>query len=430
MTQPIDPDEAADRRDPDTTVSEDSERNRGLQQRREAAEELRRTSLAADPSRGRRQSVFYIGAGVMLAVCALAIVLMKQAPAPVVHEEKPKIHEDAPSPGKLADTPAPQPIPVSSVASGKPMPTLSSTPGDAAADAAERAERESRRVAAEAKRRKEEEMRQARIRSAIFAPDAGGQVADVAGEEGSAGGGLASAGGGSAGGPVSAQHGQGLTDANSLFARAVADSDDAPAKATRITNRQCKIEPGYILEGHLIPRIVSDLPGAIAVMLDRDAFGEEGRIPLLPWGTRITGQPNSTVRKGQDRTFIATATAYRPDGVKIRLNSPVADQLGSAGLDGDVDNHFGQILGMSAVLSLLGAGASNVGASTSNGANSASVYRDNVQQSLAQSSQQLLGGYAAIQPTITNPQGSRVRIQVEHELDFSDYCKPASQEIE
>jgi type IV secretion system protein VirB10 len=160
-------------------------------------------------------------------------------------------------------------------------------------------------------------------------------------------------------------------------------------------------------------------------MLDRDAYGEEGRIPLLPWGTRITGQPNPNVRKGQDRTFIATATAYRPDHVKIRLDSPVADQLGSAGLDGDVNNHFGQILGMSVVLSLLGAGASNAGASTSNGANSVSVYRDNVQSSLAQSSQQILGAYAGIPPTITNAQGSRVRIQVEHELDFSDYCNPA-----
>jgi type IV secretion system protein VirB10 len=418
LTPPTDPADATDRSAASTSASEDSERNIERQHRREAARDMRRTLLAGDPSRGRRQSIFYIGAGVMLVACAAAIVLMKQAPAPAAHEEKPKIHEDAPTPGKLADTTATQPIPV---ASDRPAPVASSTDPDAAAAAAARAEEERRRVAAEVKRRKEEEMRQARIRSAIFAPDAGGQTADAVGEDGGAGGSLAPA----SGVQVSTRHGQGLTDANSLFARAVADGEDSPAKATKIANRRCKIEPGYILEGHLIPRIVSDLPGSIAIMLDRDAYGEEGRIPLLPWGTRITGQPNSTVRKGQDRTFIATATAYRPDGVKIRLNSPVADQLGSTGLDGDVNNHFGQILGMSAVLSLLGAGASNVGASTSNGANPASVYRDNVQSSLAQSSQQLLSGYAAIPPTITNAQGSRVRIQVEQELDFSDYCRPA-----
>jgi type IV secretion system protein VirB10 len=46
-----------------------------------------------------------------------------------------------------------------------------------------------------------------------------------------------------------------------------------------------------------------------------------------------------------------------------------------------------------------------------------------VQQSMAQSSQQLLGGYVNIPPTLKNDQGTRVRIQVEHELDFSDYCK-------
>jgi type IV secretion system protein VirB10 len=129
------------------------------------------------------------------------------------------------------------------------------------------------------------------------------------------------------------------------------------------------------------------------------------------------------VRKGQERTFIASAVALRPDGVKIHVDSPVADQLGSAGIDAEVDNHVGQILGMSAALSLLGAGSSTYGVSSSDQNNSMAMYRAGVQQSMAQSSQQLLGGYVNIPPTLKNDQGTRVRIQVEHELDFSDYCK-------
>jgi type IV secretion system protein VirB10 len=56
------------------------------------------------------------------------------------------------------------------------------------------------------------------------------------------------------------------------------------------------------------------------------------------------------------------------------------------------------------------------------------MYRAGVQQSMAQSSQQLLGGYVNIPPTLKNDQGTRVRIQVEHELDFSDYCKSGDRE--
>jgi type IV secretion system protein VirB10 len=39
-----------------------------------------------------------------------------------------------------------------------------------------------------------------------------------------------------------------------------------------------------------------------------------------------------------------------------------------------------------------------------------------------------LGGYVNIPPTIKNDQGTRVRIQVERVLDFSDYCKPSDDE--
>ncbi|WP_322074792.1 TraB/TrbI/VirB10 family type IV secretion system protein [Burkholderia cepacia] len=211
-------------------------------------------------------------------------------------------------------------------------------------------------------------------------------------------------------------------DSNTTHARDVAAEDLEVAHVGQLRALQCKILPGRILEGRLLPRVISDLPGMVTIMLTRDAFGEKGRIPLMPWGTRITARPNPVVTAGQERNFIVSARAFLPNGQTIKIGSSVADQLGSAGLDSQVDHHYAQILGMSAVLSLLGAGASNIGVAGGDQNNSASMYRSNVQSSLAQTAQQQLNGYANIPPTLKNDQGTKVRIMVEKVLDFGDRC--------
>ena len=383
--------------------------------RMQAAAELRRTSLAADPGRARRNTAFTVAGVAALLLCGFGLYSMKHgaASAPSSFQDKPKIDEDT---SKSAPLDASRQRLPASMAGAASAPAASSAPVDPEEARRQAMLRERAAAQAAARRQKEQALLEARRKSAIFGADADG-AGDAQGDAGGQQDADANGHG------LNHHSGEGPNDPNSAFARAVANEDDSGQKASRIDNLQCKILPGRILEGQLQPRVISDLPGSITVVLDRDAFGEKGRIALLPWGTRITGKPNSVVRKGQERSFIATAVAYRPDGVTIHIDSPVADQLGTAGLDGDVDNHVGQILGMSAALSLLGAGSSTYGVSSSDQNNSMAMYRAGVQQSMAQSSQQLLGGYVNIPPTIKNDQGTRVRIQVERVLDFSDYCK-------
>ncbi|CAE6842926.1 hypothetical protein R75461_07107 [Paraburkholderia nemoris] len=411
MNTPDDPNDLP--RDSGQPGGEPGDAGDSLNERRRAADALRQTSLAADPTRGRRQTFFTVAGVILVLLCAGGFYAMKHdAPAPSSSSDKPKIDEDTTKAAPLDA--GRQKLPASMAAAASAPAASSGVDPDEARRAAERQRQAA--AAAEQARRKAEALREARMKSGLFGSDTGGDGSDDAGapadgQQGEAGLGRRSGG-------------DGPNDPNSAFARSVSSADDSTSKAQKIDNLQCKMEPGAILEGHLVPRIISDLPGSITIMLDRDAYGEQGRIALLPWGTRITGKPNSSVRKGQERTFIASAVALRPDGVKIHVDSPVADQLGSAGIDADVDNHVGQILGMSATLAILGAGASNYGVSSSDRNNSSAMYRENVQSSMAQSSQQLLGGYVNIPPTLKNDQGTRVRIQVEHELDFSDYCKP------
>jgi type IV secretion system protein VirB10 len=389
------------------------------EERKRAAAQLRQTSLAADPNRARKNLAYTAAGAGLFVFFGLGLFAMRhnEPAAPSSTQEKPKIDESHPQSAPLD----PSPKQVASATSAS-APVSASSSVDPEVARSEQRMRERRAAEAEQARKKQEALLESRKKSALFVDDGDPgrdeqSVADQAGVDGKDDASELSS-------RERHRTGSGPNDANSAFARAVANESDGDEKPRKIDNLQCKVLPGRILQGKVPPRTISDLPGSITVVLDSDTYGEKGRIPVMPWGTRIVGKVNSQVRKGQQRVFIATATAYRPDGVAIHIDSPVSDQLGTAGIDGEVDNHVGQILGMSAALSLLSAGASNYGVSGSDQYNSQAQYRTGVQQSMAQSSQQLLDGYANIPPTLKTDQGTRVRIQVEHVLDFSDYCIP------
>lgn len=215
----------------------------------------------------------------------------------------------------------------------------------------------------------------------------------------------------------------GPQDSNSRFAQSVSGAGVAVSRVTQIDNLEYKILQGKVIEAVLQPRANSDLPGTICATVQRDVYGEQGRVKLIPWGSRVCGVYNADIQKGQERIFTVWNHLRTPDGQDIALDSPGADQLGTAGMGGIVDTHFAEIFGMSALLSIIGAGAANVGVSGDDRYNSAAYYRQEVQRAAAQTAQQVLQPYLSIQPTITVPHGSRVRIYINRDLDFTDMYK-------
>ncbi|MHA7616532.1 TraB/TrbI/VirB10 family type IV secretion system protein, partial [Xanthomonas euvesicatoria] len=269
--------------------------------------------------------------------------------------------------------------------------------------------------------RREQERRilEARMKSAIIPPNSNNQAAASAqpvGDSGDQGPSNAGALGGGSGE-------RGAQDPNSRFARAVSGNGVAVSKANQIDNLPYKVLQGKLIEAVLEPRAISDLPGMVCATVQRDVYGEQDRNKLIPWGSRVCGVYSAEVRKGQDRLFVIWNTVRRPDGVQVALDSAGADQLGTAGMGGIVDTHFAEIFGMSALLSIIGAGASNAGVSSGDQYNSTAAYRQSVQQAAAQTSQSVLQPYINIPPTITVPAGSRVRIYVNKDLDFTPIYK-------
>ncbi|MBD4941280.1 type VI secretion protein [Xanthomonas citri pv. citri] len=295
--------------------------------------------------------------------------------------------------------------------------TPAATPANATqADDPMKAQREQMEMQ---RQEQERRMLEARRKSAIIPPNSNNQAAASAqpagdsGDQGQSNAGMLGGGSGD----------RGAQDPNSRFARAVSGDDVAVSKANQIDNLPYKVLQGKLIEAVLEPRAISDLPGMVCATVQRDVYGAQDRNKLIPWGSRVCGVYSAEVRKGQDRLFVIWNTVRRPDGVQVALDSAGADQLGTAGMGGIVDTHFAGIFGTSALLSIIGAGASNAGVSSGDQYNSAAAYRQSVQQAAAQTSQSVLQPYINIPPTITVPAGSRVRIYVNKDLDFTAIYK-------
>jgi type IV secretion system protein VirB10 len=259
---------------------------------------------------------------------------------------------------------------------------------------------------AAAKRRKAEQIEEARTRSDLLVKASGGSVAQA--QNNAAPPQIATA---------SPQR-QTPGDLNGRFAEQASGRPVVTAMPRKLGNLECLALQGKLIDAELETAINTDLPGQIRALVSTPLYAEQGREPLVPPGSRLNGVYNSAIRKGQVRVFAIWNRLIRPDGVEITLDSAVTDALGRAGLAGETDNHFGQIFGMSALLSIIGAGAASAGVSDEARYNSANAYRQEIQQSFARTADRVLEPYANIPPTISVPQGERIKVFLNRDLDF------------
>jgi type IV secretion system protein VirB10 len=204
--------------------------------------------------------------------------------------------------------------------------------------------------------------------------------------------------------------------ASEAFAARVGDSENAPATAAHIGDLGATVIEGTLIAGVLETAINSDLPGFTRAIVSEDVRSFDGTEVLIPRGSRLIGQYRSGLAIGESRAFVVWTRLILPNGVAIKLASPVTDTLGRAGLGGKVDRHFLERFGSAILLSIIGAGAEILAAESGNNAvvitSSAQAY--GVAQTALQSS-------VNIPPTIRIAQGSPIRIFVARDLIFPLY---------
>ena len=138
-----------------------------------------------------------------------------------------------------------------------------------------------------------------------------------------------------------------------------------------------------------------------------------GNKVLIPKGSTLVGQFNSTVTQGQSRVFIVWNRLQLPNGVIVTLNSPSTDNVGRSGLAADfIDRHFLAQFSSGALLSVLGAYSAIGGVQPQNEYNSVSQYRMNIASNFQQAANQTLMQDIGMRPTMQIDQGSSINIFV------------------
>lgn len=190
------------------------------------------------------------------------------------------------------------------------------------------------------------------------------------------------------------------------------DASDDAVRATIIRNRGSIIPQGAIIAATLETPLDSDRPGLARAITAQDVRSFDGTRVLIPRGSRLIGEFKAETGAGLRRVLVTWNRLIRPDGVAIRIGSPVTDAMGGAGVPGRVNTHFLERFGNAVLQSALTVGV-----------NLASLPRDGsgvyvglpataaeVGRSLAPSSQRA--------PTVKVREGAQIAVLVARDLDF------------
>ncbi len=217
------------------------------------------------------------------------------------------------------------------------------------------------------------------------------------------------------------QNGQ---DSKLLFVSAPVDRrTTAPDRLSRPAS-PFVVQAGTIIPAALITGIRSDLPGQITAQVTESVYDTPtGRAKLIPQGTRLIGIYDSQVAFGQSRVLLVWTRLIMPNGRSIVLERQAgADAAGYAGLEDEVNNHWGALFKAALLSTMLGVG-SELGSTTGTGSNSdvITALRRGSSDSLNQTGQKVVQRNLDIQPTLTIRPGFPVRVIVNRDLVLEPY---------
>lgn len=176
------------------------------------------------------------------------------------------------------------------------------------------------------------------------------------------------------------------------------------------------LSAGSVIAASLITGLNSDLPGLVTAQVTENAYDSvTGRTLLIPQGARLIGSYDSVVAFGQSRALLVWQRIILPDGSSIRIdNVPATDMAGYAGLSDRIDRHTWQLLKGVALSTLLG-----VGTELTFGGNESDLVRairESAQQSGARAGDRVVTRNLNSQPTLLVRPGWPLRVVVHKDI--------------
>lgn len=181
------------------------------------------------------------------------------------------------------------------------------------------------------------------------------------------------------------------------------------------------LQAGSIIAAALVTGLRSDRPGQVIARVTENAFDSiTGRQLLVPQGSLLVGSYDSQVAFGQDSVLQVWTRLILPNGKSVVLERlPSMDTEGHAGLEDEVDHHWGRLLAAAALSSILGVGT-ELGDSGDESEIMQALRRAG-SDTLNNVGQEVVRRNLDIPPTITIRQGFPVRVMVSRDLVLERY---------
>lgn len=174
------------------------------------------------------------------------------------------------------------------------------------------------------------------------------------------------------------------------------------------------LAPGTSINAVLLNAVNTLLPGRLVARVTQNIYDSRyGKYLVIPAGSLLEGQYNSSVQDGQDRVLMAFDTLVTPAGGTVALgNMSAGDALGRAGLKGTLHTHFWERMGISTLLAFEAVGMDKLAptqTTISAGGSTTSPAADGAQIIVNTANQELQRMYS-VKPNITMPAGQPMSI--------------------
>jgi type IV secretion system protein VirB10 len=211
-----------------------------------------------------------------------------------------------------------------------------------------------------------------------------------------------------------------------LFGGQLQGSATPRVAATVLGDRSLILPKGTAFTCALKTKVISAVSGFVGCQVQRHVYSDDGKVLLIERGSHMDGEYRiASVRPGMVRIPVLWTRIRTPNGVTVDIESPDTGQLGESGIDGYVDNRWGERIGAAMLLSLINDSVKLVIQSQTNrnndgnGNSSNTVLLPSTTDNSSKLAEKVLDSTINIPPLIYQNQGGIVGIYVARDVDFS-----------
>lgn len=205
-----------------------------------------------------------------------------------------------------------------------------------------------------------------------------------------------------------------------LFGGQLQGSATPKVAASMLGNRSLTLPKGTAFTCALKTKVISATSGLVGCQVQRNVYSDDGRVLLIERGSHLDGEYRiASVRPGTVRIPVLWTRIRTPLGVTVDIDSPGTGQLGESGIDGYVDNRWGERIGAAMLLSLIDDSVKLVIQNQASDRQADTIVLPSTTANTSKLAEKVLDSTINIPPLIYQNQGGIVGIYVARDVDFS-----------